>query len=533
MSVFAHLNTDHDEYDLYISNEQIENQIQGDQLSSASNWTINLDDNIEFSDLTYMRGTTCDIGLSKFWIDSFPLTYSNDEFIEVHIKLQEELGRINQLFSSVIIKKRFNTQAYLLPLENFSATDHEFALDFLNKKMSVPITNFLLRATLKIVLDTDIFSHEHLSPMTLEDVKLIHRYIDCALFSRREIHRHLQSKLVEKDDIDSLVTFQSTDLYTRSKEAKTIRTSHVLRPLEDRPRSRDSNSMNLELFYSIDLSKADTMEANGPKVAIISDTEQFVQELGAEVRTDSNDGTNTRPLTDTSKEALKDLISANKALIYQALQARNMLTILREKADKRRKPTAKDKEMDLFQLVYDLNSGKIHCETYTKNFLCDDGTQVIVKLPTKCSYKLGARPGQSLELRAAHEGALQNTGDISRSTHTLTNKLQSPPCCIRPYPRIIHVITDLVGPLKRDLWLSHTRFENYNIIYSLIIDETAIANKFISKQHDDILYYKMSNLKNSLNSVEIFLIDENFQQVDFSSLCYCRLAIKIKVTTPS
>ena len=534
MSVHAHLNTDHDEFDLFLSNSEVENQLGDDaKLSSASNWTVNLDDNIDFADLTFMKGTSCDIGVSKFWIDAFPLTYSNDESVEVHIKIPHELGRINQLYSSGIIKRRFNNQAYLIPLINHSATDSDFAVDLLTQTLTSPITHFLLRASLKVVFDTDIFSENHLKAMTLEDIKLVNRYIDIAIYSRGEIHKHIQKKLPGSDDIDNLISFQSTERYTQAKEAKTIASSHTLRPLAERPKSRDSNAMNLNLFYGIDLSKADSLGANGPKAAIISETEQFIAELGVEVRIETGPPENpTYPLTDESEEGLRELISANKALIHQAIKARKMLAILHNKADKRTsKP--KEKDTDLFQIILDSNSGKIHCITKTDNFLCNDGTQVIVKLPPKCSYKLGAKPGDVIQLGPASATPIQTNGNVSKSSHTLTYEHQLPPCCARPFPRLLHVATDLAGPLKRDLWLKGTKFENYNIIYTLIIDDVAIANKFISKQHDDILYYRMSSLKTSLNSVEVFIIDENFQIVDFMPLCYCRLAIKIKVTTPS
>lgn len=533
MSVYAHLNTEQDEYDLFLTNEETENNLENDgQLSSASNWTINLDEAIDFADLTYMKGTSCDVGISKFWIDAFPLTYSSDESIEVHIKIPEQLGRINQLYSSGTIKRKFNAQAYLVPLINHSATDSELAVDFLNQSMTSPITHFLLRASLRIVFDTEIFTSSHLRSMTLEDIKIIKRYIDIALYSRGVIHDHLQGKLPGSDNIDDLLTYQSTEHYTQAKEAKTIASSHTLRPVAERPKGRDTNALNLSLFYGIDLSRADTLGQNSPKLAIISETEQFINELGIEERIETGPPENpTYPLTNRSAASIKGLISANKGLIHQALKARKMLAILQNKADKRT-TRAKEKDQDLFQITLNSNSGKIHCITKTDNFLCNDGTQVIVKLPPKCSYKLGSKPGETLTLEA-RATPLGHNGDISRSSHTLTYEHQSPPCCVRPYPRLLHVITDLGGPLKKDLWLKNTKFNQHNIIYTLVVDDIAIANKFISKQHDEIMYYRMSSLKTSLNSIDVNITDENFQTVDFMPLCYCRLAIKIKVSTPT
>lgn len=533
MSIHTHIYNDQDEYELYLTNEEAENQLESyDRLSSASNWTVNLDENIDFSDFTFMKGNSCDLGVSKFWIDAFPLTYSNDESIEVHIKIPEQLGQINQLYSSGIIKRRFNNQSYIIPLPSHSATDSDFAVDLLTQSIASPITHFLLRASLKIVFDTDIFSENHLKPMTLEDIKLLNRYLDIAIYSRGEIHKHLLSKLPETDNIDNLITFQSTDRYTQAKEAKTIASSHTFRPVTDRPKSRDSNAMNLSIFYGVDLSKADTLGPNGPKQAIIHESEQFIAEL--EIEDMINTGTPEDPvytLTDDSKTSFRKLVTANKALIHQAIKARKMLTILHNKADKRTTKT-KEKDQDLFQLVIDSHSGKVRCITKTDNFLCDDGTQVMVNLPPKCSYRLGAKPGNLLKLGPASATPLRTNAEISRTSHTLTYEHQTPPCCARPYPRLLHVITDLAGPLKKDLWLKDTRFADYNIIYTLIIDDVAISNKFLTKQTDDVLYYRMNSLKTSLNSIDVYITDENFQIVDFMPLCYCRLAIKIKVSTP-
>ena len=535
MSMHAPINIDQDEYELYLTNEEVENQLGDfDRLSSASNWTVNLDENIDFSNFTFMKGNSCDLGVSKSWIDAFPLTYSNDESVEVHIKISEQLGQINQLYSSGIIKRRFNNQSYIIPLPSHSATDSDFAVDLLTQSITSPITHFLLRASLKIVFDTDVFSENHLKAMTLEDIKLLNRYLDIAIYSRGEIHKHLQSKLPETDNIDNLITFQSTDRYTQAKEAKTIASSHTLRPVTDRPRSRDSNAMNLSIFYGVDLSKADALGENGPKQAIVHETEQFIAELGIEDMI--NTGTQEDPvytLTENSKSSFRKLVTANLALIHQAIKARKMLAILHNKADKRTSTSrTKEKDQDLFQLVIDSHSGKVHCVTKTDNFLCDDGTQVTVNLPPKCSYRLGAKPGNLLILGPASTTPLRIDGDISRTSHTLTYEHQSPPCCARPYPRLLHVITDLAGPLKKDLWLRGTRFADYNIVYTLIIDDVAISNKFLTKQTDDVLYYRMNSLKTSLNSIDVYITDENFQLVDFMPLCYCRLAIKIKVSTP-
>ena len=163
---------------------------------------------------------------------------------------------------------------------------------------------------MKIIFDTDIFVEDNESDMTLKDIRLIIRYLDCILFSRHVLHSYLTNQAdITDDDISHLITFQGTENITTQKENQIINESKVLRPLNLRPKPSEGNSMDLELFGGVNLKSA-YGQADGPKQAIEVESQRWVSALEYVERVDpsnSNSG-----LTNESMKKIVSLIKANK-----------------------------------------------------------------------------------------------------------------------------------------------------------------------------------------------------------------------------
>ena len=559
---FSHLSLDTDKYEIFISNNSAEDNLQPDEMSSASSWTTTLDSSIDLSSLLYLKASSAEVCVSQFNIDSLPMCFIETEKLTVNLTIPEDVALCNQHYGSDALKNRFNPVPYIIPLENFATSEAEMAINFLNEKLSIPMSHFVLRSYLRIVLDTEIFIEHVSTTLSLDDVNLILKYLDCILFSRDIVHQHLFS-LIEAtitnlsptnpsstsitDPSPTSITNPSptnpsptsiTDyapikitfhhkgaMITETKEKEFIKASTTLRPVEERPQPRNPSNMDLTLFYGVNLQNAYTAET-GPKNTVISRTDTWLSNLAIIERVNENDPNSN--LTTDSLDDMKKIITSNKILISQAIKAREVLTLLKTHIDKRNKQSTSQ----LFHsapitLSLDPGKSKLRFQDNTNLFLANDKTSVTLTFPPYCSYKLGANKGEIITIGPIPRQKATNE-KIPKLTNNMIDPQQSPYSPVRPMPRIIYCATDFVTTSGRDLWLKNTDFGNCHLIFCLNIDETAINNRFLCKTDNERQYYKISNLKSLLNRFTINIIDENFKKIFFEQRSITRIAQMIK-----
>ena len=523
----SHLSLDTDKYEIFISNFSTEETLENDQLSSADSWTTTLDSSIDLSTLLYLKSSTAEVCVSQLNVDSLPLCFTQLEDVKMKITMPEELAKCNQYYGSDALKSKFNPITYVIPLENFSTSEPDAAIAFLNEKLGLSISHFVLRSSLRIVLDTEIFVEKQFTTLSLKDIKLIIRYLDCILFSRHILHSYLHTQMGTTEDINKKITFLQKEPLKSGTEEKTIKESETLRPTANRTQPRISNNMDLTQFEGVNLEKAYTETAEtGPKKKIESRTQTWLDNLGIIERVDENDPNSA--LTSTCIDEVQKIVDSNKGLIEQAIKCREILSLLQKFQDKRTKESTSELfHKSLITLTLDLNNSKLHYIDNTNLFLADNGTSINLEFPPYCSYKLGANKGKLITI-----GPLYHSVSIKPNTPKLTNNLtnptQSPFSPVRPMPRLIYVATDFVSTLSRDLWLKNTGYESCHLIFCLHVDETQILNRFLCKTDNEKQYYRISNLKSLLNSFTINIIDENFQKIFFQQRTISRIALIIK-----
>ena len=522
----SHLSLDSDKYQIFFDNTSQENSLSDNELSTAGSFTTTLDTTIDLSTLLYLKSTTAELSVSQFTIDSLPLTFSELEYIKVTVNLPEDIATCNQYYNSPSLKE-FNQTPYIIHLEDYSTPDPEAAISHLNEKLEVAVTDFLIKSSLKIVFDTDIFIKESTHQLSLKDIKLIIKYLDIALFSRHIIHSYIttQAKILD-DDISSLITFQSKDTLTAITENQIISESKTLQNLNLRPKPTENNNVNLEIFYNINLRNAYTQN-DGPKQVIQSETNNWMSTLEMIEYTDPSD--ENSPLTDDSANLISTILEANKALIKLALKTRQILTLYRDRLDRKGKgQTSRLFHDSLISLCPDASGTKLRCELNPKLFLCENKSFVLIEFPYHTSYILGCPNGATLTI-----GPITNNPNIDvtkkpKLTNQITENYQRPFSNIRCMPRILYLASDLIASLRRDFWLKNTAYESCHLVHCYIMDESTINSRLICKTNENEIFYKISNLKCLLSRFSFHVLDENFRQCLFPQKTYNRIGLTIK-----
>ena len=523
----SHLSLDSDKYEIFIDNRSNEDSLNENDISSAASWITRLNADIDLSPLLYLKSTTAALALSTLTVNNIPLTFSENEYIHVTINLPSTIATCNQYYNEDLVRN-FNSIPYKIPLQHFHTSDSEEAVSFLNRIVAKKVTYFLLKSCLRLVLDNDIFLEDNTGELSLEDINLIIRYLDVILFSRRILHEYLTVQAgINDDDISSLITFQSRDHVSVETERQIIDKSNVLRDPSLRPKPVQNNNMSLDLFYGVDLQNAYTQQG-GPKMVIQNETHQWLEQSMIIERT--NDADPNSPLTQESMNDMLSCITSNKALITQALKAREILTMMRTRLDKNENdPPSLLFHENLITLGLDSSKSKLKCELHPELFLCPNTTSCFILMPSQTSYVLGCPHGTLLSIGPIINNITLQNENKPKMTNNITSSKQVPFHSIRPLPKIIYVVvSDIISTLRRDMWLKNTPYESCHIIHTHVVDEETIQSKFISKTSEHEIFYRISNLKTLLNNFQIHLLDQNFRPILFPQKTYSKISLTIK-----
>ena len=84
---YHHLASNVDHYTLFIDNKETENTLDDTQLSSASDFSILLNPQLDLSSLLYLRAVEAKIAVGHLFLDNLPLTFTESEVIKVNVTI--------------------------------------------------------------------------------------------------------------------------------------------------------------------------------------------------------------------------------------------------------------------------------------------------------------------------------------------------------------------------------------------------------------------------------------------------------------
>ena len=528
-SSFAQLSSSIDHYELYISNQQTEDELDENALSSASDWEAILEPSVDVSNLLYGKSDIAQAKVKQMNISSLPLCFSKSEAIKVFIIIPPEFGKCNQWFNSENVAT-FNNQPYVVKLEDVITNSAADAVTFLDEKLSLPLIHFLLRSTLKIILDIQIFDDNTFHKLSLSDIKLILAYLDACLFSRNILHNYLCKVINVTDDIKDHVTsnFTNTKFISKASEDKWIDESTTILPPDQRNRPLFlENAISLEHFNDVHLKNAYDQE-DGPSHRIETETARWLQDTDVLEREDADNPLSK--LTDKSLTYVKDLIASNKQLIEQAIKTKNVLSIL----ERHIKLTTTVRSQDeLFRLGLNSYNKKLKVSLNPKPFLADNGVTFTIELPSHCGHSLGADGpflSSSVTLGPYSYRSLERPPATSISNQ-IQHPNQSLAFPVRPVPRIILLVSDLCATLKRDQWLGGSFWSDYQILTSIVVDESTIDSQLINLSNTDESCHRLNNAKTLLSRFHVCLLDDRFHKILFQKKTYMSLQIDLSPYT--
>ena len=92
----AHLSRGTTEYVINLDNEEIEDQLEDNALSSASDFKVILSPQLELAPLLYLKSCSAQMGISQINVDSLPLTCSRLEGVKIFLTtpLESVVGNV-------------------------------------------------------------------------------------------------------------------------------------------------------------------------------------------------------------------------------------------------------------------------------------------------------------------------------------------------------------------------------------------------------------------------------------------------------
>ena len=141
---YYHLSLDNDKYQIFIDNSSSEDFLDRNELSTASSFIATLDSSIDLSSLLYLKSSVALMTVSNLSIDNLPLCFSGLEYIIVTVHLPAEMADCNQFYNSFHLN-RFNVTPYKIPLEDFSTSNPESAVSYINSRLGKNVTFFYLK----------------------------------------------------------------------------------------------------------------------------------------------------------------------------------------------------------------------------------------------------------------------------------------------------------------------------------------------------------------------------------------------------
>ena len=505
-------------YEIFVDNKNVEDQIKDDERSrsSAGHFSVTLQPFLDLSSLLYLRSVQAEIAIEKFEIGSLPLTFSMREACQVVLEIPLEYSDSNQLINRGFLSKE-NGESLILPLADSICTTPKEVIDFVTDTFRHRVNFFIIARNLNLFFDDTVLDVQNRQGLSLQDIKLLHRYIDIALYTRKVIHEFL-CKLVgeDSDDISTKIVFSNTNNNMKqTAESRIIEMSESINDYGQRTESRHEKTVNFKLFYGIDVSKTNEGE-NRVKTAIEMEITSWLERLGFDLGQD---------LTDGDIADLKSCINSNKKLVALGMKSRSLLQIEMEKIETRTATSASIFYREVVSFALDQSRQKCKFSVQPKKFLAED-CKLTIFLPEKMSYALGSGVNDHVVIGPLTWSSEESTAP--RLTNQILRNNQQLPFAIRTMPSLIHICTDIVTAQSRDSWLERSDYSDYHIIFSYVFDELAVNSRCIVNANCGNVYYKLKDTNRLLETMKFSVLDQNFKRIDFATKTYTRLGFRIR-----
>ena len=517
-----------EEYGLFISNQDHEDGLEPDRVSSASDFSIIFNPAIDFNALLYLRAVQAQIACQDLCIDGLPLSLTRTETFKVFLKINETINDGNLNINSNKMRKK-NELPLTLPISDVSSSDSKLVIETINRIFENDLNHFIFYRYTISFMDCNLFNDNFVTAPSEQDIELLDYYTNFILYSRYIIHQTLCKHAGITEDITSMIQLTSTRKkplsLSREKESVILASSHLLRPLDQRKNVRNIenqqsiNFIDLSLFYKVDVAKtSDRLNLIAGTIGSrVDDWLKAVEYIGS-----------SSVVTEENKSQIRKLIEFNKSNIRMGLCARKIANLQLDKQSPRiSKKSPRLFALDFFSISLQDGQEKCRFNINPNYYLADNNTSITIMMPPQVSYVLGSQPSENVKIGPITTNMTDETRPLM--TATITNSSQELFCRVRPLPKVVYLISDLISCPSRDFWLKNSiEFSDWHPIYSQPLDESTIGQKFICKTTTDKHFLKLRNASSILDVFHVKLVDENFRQIIFSQRTYTRLSLVVR-----
>ena len=185
---YDHLNHGIDKYALFIDNQSQEDELNDTDISTASDFAVSLNPQLDLSSLLFLRSVQAEIGVSSFFIDSLPLCCIRQESVHVHFNMPLNTVEANEKFNRSAMEK-LNDTPLQLEMDDYCCSENQLAIDYVNSILHYSVNHYILYRYLISSMDTNIFKRDYMHVLSVTDCRLINQYLNMAMVCRKSSSR--------------------------------------------------------------------------------------------------------------------------------------------------------------------------------------------------------------------------------------------------------------------------------------------------------------------------------------------------------
>ena len=561
-------------YTLQISNEAIETRLAEDEVSSASNFEVTLSPSLDLNQLSYMQSLDVEVKIDQLQIDSAPLIFQQKEAIKTFLTINTNLARHNVNVGTNQVNAQ-NEQPLSVGLTDFHTIEIEDALGFLNAHLGNGSNLYMISRYLEVFLDTpNIVNREAFNNLntvktvaiTIDDLDLLNRYIDIAIFTRlliievanQEVKPTRKvAELLKEAKITAATLLQSRGVFLKKNETTLLAKSTFLNPLDKRKEVNEVlhvqvdpiRIIDLEGFYDCNL----TSTASPMKTKISEKKQIFIRKL-----TEYYD-----ILGKLDKDEAGNLLTLNKTTLEQVISDNLTLLKIGEKLHKfihiEKERLSTPEESRFFSrhfLRLSPHGAQSKCRFHIDRDKLIEKSSATVVFPPIVSYKLGSSRGGSLQkYEAVTVGPISLTDDpppvggtdpppvvgtnpppvpSMKISNTITHESQQLPSCCRIIPKLLCVATDFLSESSRQQEKEQFFFSHKDMLtfFKVPLKSKSLGAHFLVVESSQLAttqpFFKVHKARSHLHNFKIMLFDENGEFLAFSRNSIVKIAMTFR-----
>ena len=420
MAFSRNLQTNYNNFEIFLSNYKIEQELTDDDPHSSASHFENIL-NLDLIPLIFLKSTTAKIALQQVSIDSPALAFVSTEIIEIKMTVPPNINNSNHIITSDSITE-WNDKPLTISFSDISAASNQECLSYINDLLDENLTNYLIfRLSLNFfdmnLFKEDVFNNISSSnkiTLSKDDLIILLHYINITLYTRRQLDAVLTGQATIEE---SKLTANFTHLisaFDETLEKTIISKSEYLLGLADRKKMLDNHiftTLNIEQFHSVDLTTKNNFR-NALDVKIKTGIHDYIVNiLEFNLSTPSN----------TDVENITLYRTANDSLIKQGLTLQQLVLLQSQKRTNNFDTSIF--HTDLLKLRLDNTGAKVRFEIANRSFLPPDETSIQILFGPKATYTLGGLSGLQTNLKIGPLTHASNCSAQAKLKPQLTNHI--------------------------------------------------------------------------------------------------------------